>query len=114
MAAGKRSIGEYRETVAQYRRRLREAAAGRAAEGIWLGTLHRAKGLEFTSVHILDVNEASIPWHQAGTEEAMEEERRMFYVGVTRARKNLFLYYRKPDGSGRHMPSRFLGELMGE
>ncbi|HCT90313.1 MAG TPA: ATP-dependent DNA helicase [Lachnospiraceae bacterium] len=114
MAAGKKSIAEYREALSQYCRRARELAADRPAEGIWLGTLHRAKGLEFTSVHILGINEANIPWHQADTEEALEEERRMFYVGVTRARKNLYLYYRKPDGSGRHMPSRFLGELMGE
>lgn len=114
MAAGKRSFAEYRDALRQYRRRIQKPETGGPAEGIWLGTLHRAKGLEFTSVHILDVNEANIPWHQADTEEAMEEERRMFYVGITRARKNLFLYYRKPDGSGRHMPSRFLEEMAGD
>lgn len=114
MAAGKRNLSEYRETLRQYRRKIREPGADRPAEGIWLGTLHRAKGLEFTSVHIPDINEANIPRHQADTGEALEEERRMFYVGITRTRKNLYLYYRKPDGSGRHLPSRFLGELKGE
>ncbi len=114
MAAGKRNLSEYRETLRQYRRKIREPGADRPAEGIWLGTLHRAKGLEFTSVHIPDINEANIPRRQADTGEALEEERRMFYVGITRTRKNLYLYYRKPDGSGRHLPSRFLGELKGE
>jgi DNA helicase-2/ATP-dependent DNA helicase PcrA len=114
MAAGKRNLSEYRETLRQYRRKIREPEADRPAEGIWLGTLHRAKGLEFTSVHIPDINEANIPRRQADTGEALEEERRMLYVGITRTRKNLYLYYRKPDGSGRHQPSRFLGELRGD
>lgn len=109
MAAGKRNFGEYREALWQYHRRVREP--DRPAEGVWLGTLHRAKGLEFSSVHILDLNEANIPWHQADTQEALEEERRIFYVGVTRAKKKLFLYYRETDGSGRYIPSRFLGEM---
>ena len=114
MAAGKRNLSEYRETLRQYRRKIREPEADRPAEGIWLGTLHRAKGLEFTSVHIPDINEANIPRRQADTGEALEEERRMLYVGITRTRKSLYLYYRKPDGSGRHQPSRFLGELRGD
>ena len=110
MAAGKRNLSEYREGLRQYRGKIRRMEADRPDDGVWLGTLHRAKGLEFASVHILDINEGNIPWHQADT----EEERRMFYVGVTRAKKNLCLYYRKPDGSGRHMPSRFLREVAGE
>lgn len=111
MSAGKRNLEEYRQTLAQYCTRVQALKPGGVREGVWLGTLHRAKGLEFSTVHILDINEANIPWHQADTKEALEEERRMFYVGVTRARENLMLYYRKPDGSGRHLPSCFLEEM---
>ena len=56
-------------------------------EGVTVSTLHAVKGLEFDIVYILNVNEGSIPYRKAVLEEAVEEERRLFYVGMTRARK---------------------------
>ncbi|NLW50579.1 MAG: UvrD-helicase domain-containing protein [Candidatus Brocadiaceae bacterium] len=88
-------------------------------------TLHSAKGLEFDAVFIVGVEEDVLPHRRAldddqhGTEEAaVEEERRLFYVGMTRARHRLFLTHaRTRTLRGRTEaaePSRFLGELPGD
>ena len=58
-------------------------------------TLHSSKGLEFPIVFILDVNEGSIPHRKAVLDVDVQEERRMFYVGMTRAKERLHLYYVK-------------------
>ena len=52
-----------------------------------LATLHSAKGLEYENVYIIDVNEGVMPYKKAVLEPEVEEERRMFYVGMTRAKK---------------------------
>lgn len=56
-------------------------------------TMHGAKGLEFDTVFLPDLNEGVIPGRNCKTKEALEEERRLLYVAITRARNNLFLYY---------------------
>lgn len=80
--------------------------------GATLSTLHSAKGLEYDVVFILDANEGYIPHRKSVQIEELEEERRMFYVGMTRAKTFLHIYsvaeiYGKPVE-----PSRFLGELL--
>ncbi|MBN2559507.1 MAG: ATP-dependent helicase [Phycisphaerae bacterium] len=71
-----------------------------------LSTLHNAKGREYQAVAMIDVHEGRIPFHQCRTPEEIEEARRLFYVGVTRA-KRILLYV--TDGSNsRNQPSRFL------
>ena len=82
-----------------------------AIKGVQLMTLHSAKGLEFREVHILNCVEDSIPHKKAKTEAAMEEERRMFYVGITRASEKLTLYAPKMIGRKAVRPSAFLKEL---
>lgn len=64
-----------------------------SAEGVTVSTLHSVKGLEYDKVYLLDVNEGVMPYQKAVLAEAIEEERRMFYVGMTRARKELTLCY---------------------
>ena len=75
-----------------------------------LSTLHGSKGLEYDHVYILNVNEGSIPYKKAVLDEAVEEERRLFYVGMTRARKTLSLCYVKQQYEKEREPSRFLRE----
>lgn len=70
-----------------------------------LMTIHLAKGLEFDSVFIAGCDEGVLPHHRSyASQEDLEEERRLFYVAMTRARKNLFLSFSKS-------PSRFLAEI---
>jgi len=82
--------------------------------GVQLMTLHSAKGLEFREVHIMDCVEGSIPHKRSKTPAAIEEERRMFYVGITRASERLFLYAPKMIGKKAARQSPFLTELCGK
>ncbi len=82
--------------------------------GIHLLTLHAAKGLEFKKVYILNCNEGTIPQFSRGeilTKEKLEEERRLFYVGITRAKEELELHYLTGTQERPKFKSRFLGEL---
>jgi DNA helicase-2/ATP-dependent DNA helicase PcrA len=81
-----------------------------------LMTIHAAKGLEFDVVFLAGLEEGLFPHVRAsGDRRALEEERRLFYVALTRARKRLFLSYsrsrRGPYSSSSRSPSRFLGEI---
>ena len=78
--------------------------------GVTISTLHAVKGLEYDIVYILNVNEGSIPYRKAVLAEAVEEERRLFYVGMTRAKKKLVLSYVRHQYEKEREPSRFLEE----
>lgn len=67
-------------------------------DGIHLITMHGAKGLEFDRVYLPDVNEGVIPGKRCKSEEDFEEERRLLYVAITRARSELNIYYTKERG----------------
>ena len=79
-------------------------------DAVTLATFHSAKGLEFDVVHIIDVNEGITPYKKAVLLPDMEEERRMFYVGITRAKKELHLYVPKKIRNHDAEMSRFLIE----
>lgn len=81
------------------------------ADCISLATLHSAKGLEYPIVHILDVNEGLMPYKKAVLDADLEEERRMFYVGVTRAKERLILHSVKKYNGKEADVSRFVGEM---
>ncbi len=86
---------------------LRERfGAGREDRGVHLLTYHRAKGLEFEVVFLPFLEERELPGRQATEDEALAEERRLLYVGITRAKRQLVL---SRSRSGK--PSRFLAEL---
>ena len=71
-----------------------------------LATLHNAKGREFMAVAMIDLHEGRIPFYQARGAEEIEEAKRLFYVGVTRAKR--FLLYVTDTSDGRNVPTRFL------
>lgn len=75
-------------------------------------TMHASKGLEWNVVILPDVNEGVVPHKKAVTDEELEEERRMFYVAMTRAKKSLFIFYIQEKEAGNLLPSRFLDEIL--
>ncbi|RDU24261.1 ATP-dependent helicase [Anaerosacchariphilus polymeriproducens] len=81
---------------------------------VTLMTMHSAKGLEYNQVYIVDVSEEIVPHPKAVLEEEIEEERRMFYVGVTRAKEKLFVYSIKERFQKKLKISRFVEEMMKE
>jgi DNA helicase-2/ATP-dependent DNA helicase PcrA len=82
-----------------------------AVEGVTLASLHAAKGLEWDCVFVVGCSDGLIPISMAEGPEAVEEERRLLYVGLTRARRELRLSWsgaRNPGGRASRRPSRFL------
>lgn len=80
-------------------------------EGIRLMTMHGAKGLEFSHVFMIGVNEFHIPSARAVSEKQLEEERRLFYVALTRAKKEVTICYAKERNGKPATASRFLKEI---
>ena len=109
---GMNSLEEWEAYIEDYTTKLEEQArrAEQEREGVLLSTLHGVKGLEYDFVYILNVNEGSMPYRKAVLEPAIEEERRLFYVGMTRARKKLALCYVRQQYEKKREPSRFLKE----
>ncbi|NEM90587.1 UvrD-helicase domain-containing protein [Galbitalea soli] len=103
-------------TLAQFVAELLERQAGQhepTMSAVTLATLHSAKGLEWDVVYIAGVSEGLLPISYARTDAGIEEERRLFYVGITRARRSLQLSW-AAAGANRaqqRQPSRFLAEL---
>lgn len=96
---------------------LDERAAAQHAptvQGVTLASLHAAKGLEWDAVFLVGLTEGMMPITYAKTDEQVEEERRLLYVGVTRARLHISLSWalsRAPGGRASRRPTRFLGGL---
>ena len=74
-------------------------------------TMHASKGLEFDCVFLPDLNEGVIPVRRAVSRGTVEEERRLFYVAMTRAQKKLHLFYLRGTRENPRLPSRFLKVL---
>lgn len=109
---GINSLEEWETYIKEYTEKLEEQAkkVEQEREGVLISTLHGVKGLEYDHVYILNVNEGSMPYRKAVLEPAIEEERRLFYVGMTRARKHLALCYVRQQYEKKREPSRFLKE----
>lgn len=99
-------IEEYKAELKQQEQQVKEEDK----DAVVLSTLHAAKGLEYTVVFLTDVNETVIPYKKAVLDEDIEEERRMLYVGMTRAKERLHIYYVKERYHKQLEPSRFLVE----
>ncbi|HCN69692.1 MAG TPA: UvrD-helicase domain-containing protein [Candidatus Accumulibacter phosphatis] len=85
------------------------------ADVVQLSTLHAAKGLEFKHVFLIGVEEGVLPHREAQAENRLDEERRLMYVGITRAQRSLHLSYAEKRQQGRQLisseASRFIGEM---
>jgi ATP-dependent DNA helicase UvrD/PcrA len=102
------------QTISAELDRRAEAQHVPAAQGVTLSTLHSAKGLEWDAVALLGVHEGSLPFVLASSPEQMSEERRLLYVGVTRARRLLRISWsRTRNGNGQpRTPSHFLESVL--
>lgn len=99
--------------VGELERRAAEQHAP-PVEGVTLASLHAAKGLEWDAVFLVGLTDGMVPIVYAETPDQVEEERRLLYVGVTRAREHLHLSWalaRSPGGRRARKPSRFLDGL---
>lgn len=95
-----------------YAERLQEQQSGEKGEGIVLMTYHASKGLEFDRVLLPHCNEGMTPLRKCIGKEAVEEERRLFYVALTRAKYCVYISFLKGGQNDAHLPSRFLKPFM--
>ncbi len=108
-AGGMADFDTWEQFGEEYMARLRESTRERT--GITLSTMHRAKGLEWESVYIIDADEGIHPYKEAESDDELEEERRLFYVAMTRAKDNLTIQYYKTAGGKVLDPSPYLQEI---
>jgi ATP-dependent DNA helicase Rep len=114
--ADRRNLLELTQTIALIT--LLEGQEADDVDAVRLSTLHAAKGLEFPHVFLVGLEEGILPHREAVAAGTIDEERRLMYVGVTRAERTLHLSHcsrRKRGGEWSvSEPSRFLGELAQE
>ena len=88
---------------------------GERPDAVQLSTLHAAKGLEFKHVFLIGVEEGVLPHRESLAPDKLEEERRLMYVGITRAQRSLHVSYSEKRKQGRELipcePSRFIAEM---
>ena len=109
-----KTIEEWFAHIEEYGQELKRQAEyyQNNPNSVSLMTMHGAKGLEYHTVFIVGANEKVCPYKKAETKEELEEERRMFYVAMTRAKKKLIISY-VLEKHGKHMElSRYVSELM--
>lgn len=102
-------IEEYKKMLEEKRKNKRE----NETEGVRLMTFHSSKGLEYEIVYIIEANNGITPHKKATSIEDMEEERRMFYVAMTRAKNRLYIYSSDSSFHKKNKLSDFVKEIMG-
>ena len=98
---------EYKEEL----KRQTQVKHDHTTDRVTIATMHGAKGLEFKVVFVIDVNEGIIPHKKAVLDADIEEERRLLYVAMTRAKEILYIFHTKERYNKTMMPSRFLDEI---
>ena len=108
------TIEEWFEHIEEYGEALQRQADLReqSPNAVTLMTMHGSKGLEFHTVFIIGANEDICPYKKAETNDEIEEERRLFYVAMTRAKKRLVISYCKERNGKKIKQSRFVEELL--
>lgn len=110
-----KTYSEWFEHIDEYTKGLKEQFKNKNnkdKDAVTLTTMHSSKGLEYEIVFIIDANEGITPHKKALTPADIEEERRMFYVAVTRAKKYLYIYYIDEVFNKELECSRFVGEIL--
>ncbi len=109
-----KTYGEWFLHISKYQEELKKQAQNQKQnkDSVALVTMHSSKGLEYKAVFIVDANEGITPHRKALLEADMEEERRLFYVAVTRAKEYLHIYSVKERYNKELTCSRFVGELL--
>ena len=114
-ASGYKTMDAWLLHMEEYGEQLKQQAQNREVRDqdcVALMTMHSAKGLEFPIVYIMDANERVTPHHKAVLDADLEEERRMFYVAMTRAKDRLHVYYTKERYGKPQERSRFIDEYL--
>ncbi|MBD7913780.1 ATP-dependent helicase [Clostridium sp. Sa3CUN1] len=106
-ADGLKTIIELLSHVEKVKERIEDSKE--VKEGVILSTIHGVKGMEFKNVFLINANEETIP-HKSSIDENIEEERRLFYVGITRAINNLYIFSPKTQRGKFKETSRFVIE----
>ena len=112
-ASSFKTIFEFFDHVDEVGKKIEESKKNKTEDRVLLSTIHGVKGMEFSNVFLINCNEDTMP-HSSSKEENIEEERRLFYVAITRAIDNLFVYVPKFRKGKFRDASRFVleGELM--
>lgn len=108
-----RHIKEYTEELDIQRSNSKKMNAA-SKDKVQLLTMHASKGLEFEHVFVIHANEGETPYQKAKTRDELEEERRMFYVAMTRAKEELHISYLTEKNGNQMLPSRFVEEILGK
>ena len=106
------SLSQWLDGIAEYIRQCDKDRQNNTADGVHMLTMHGSKGLEYKIVLVMDVCEGIIPYNKAVLDEQIEEERRLFYVAMTRAKEKLYLLYPKQRYNKDTTRSRFIEELL--
>ena len=106
------SLSQWLEDIAEYIRQCDKDRQNNTADGVHMLTMHGSKGLEYKIVLVMDVCEGIIPYNKAVLDSQIEEERRLFYVAMTRAKEKLYLLYPKQRYNKDTTRSRFIEELL--
>ena len=105
----------YIERLKKFDEDFAEGAASLDNENlVRIMSIHKSKGLEFPVVFLVDAVEGNMPHRKAVMDADIQEERRLFYVGMTRAKDKLYLYYAKERYGQELSCSRFIEELRGD
>ncbi|MCQ2521472.1 MAG: ATP-dependent helicase [Lachnospiraceae bacterium] len=112
-ASGFSSYDVWKRKTEEYAEMTQACAEKPEGDYLTLQTMHGSKGLEYKIVILPDCNEGNVPQGKNASKETIEEERRIFYVAMTRAKELLFLFYISKTPENRKEKSRFLLETKG-
>ncbi len=106
------SLSQWLDGIVEYIRQCDKDRQNNTADGVHMLTMHGSKGLEYKIVLVMDACDGIIPYNKSILDEQIEEERRLFYVAMTRAKEKLYLLYPKQRYNKDTTRSRFIEELL--